>query len=455
MSYKESRIQWYLTSPDGERVQQMPSIVSYEIMSEDIPVITINKLEKKQTIDGFGGTFNEAGWQLLSALDSKARESVLKAFFDPEEGAGYSLCASPIGHNDFSLEYYSYDEKAGDLELHEFSIERDRNFLIPYIQAAKEYGNFKLVCRPDYPPAWMLDDQRQMDAQYFGAFASYLSKYISAYSSEGITVDWMSMFNEPKIYMNIDPESLKRLLRDYVGPLIRREHPEVKLQLCDSYNRDQVLVDYTPALADPVARQYLDGIAYHSYSWDKTSIQSIKTLYEKHPDLKLWQTEVMHLYTKPLYGYYDGEVWGKLIMDDLNAGASGWIFWNMLLDKNGGPWNNNPFNTGYPQDAVAVIVQNQNRVRYTAKYYYQTHFSRFVIPGSLRLGYSVNKSNHPFPENALYWLQIFPFVLPDGKRGMVCMNTNDYEQTGYVHADKIIFKLILPGHSIATYLWED
>jgi len=452
MMSKTTSIDWYLTSSFGERVQCMPLVFPVSCMLEDIPVVTVDTQDIKQSIDGFGGTFNEAGWQLLSALDSDARDSVLKAFFDHDCGAGYSLCAAPIGHNDFSLDYYSYDECPDDTDLKDFSIKRDKDYLLPYIKSARQFGSFRLVCRPDYPPAWMLDAQKSIPERYFPAFAKYISKYITAYEQEGVIVDWVSLFNEPRIYMNITPMELKILLRDHVGPLLGSKHPDVKIQLCDSYNRDQAIFDYAPTLEDPEARKYLDGIAYHSYSWDQTSIQNIKKLHDSNTDLRLWQTEVMHLYTKPFFSFADGEVWGKLIMDDLSAGASGWIFWNMVLDENGGPWNQSKFNTGYPQDAVAVINQSQHRVTYTAKYYYQSHFSRFIVPGSARLGYHVSKDNHPFPENSLYWLRILPFSLPDGKNGVVIMNTNDYEQIFYLDIASIQFKLTLPAHSIATYL---
>jgi len=34
----------------------------------------------------------------------------------------------------------------------------------------------------------------------------------------------------------------------------------------------------------------------------------------------------------PRYDFEDGVSWGNVIMSDLEAGASAWVYWNMLLD---------------------------------------------------------------------------------------------------------------------------
>lgn len=447
-------VTWFITSPSGFRVSSMPPMETRETAATDLPRITVQTDRRFQRIDGFGGTFNESGWHLLQKLDELQRQSVLRAFFDSQVGAGYSVCVAPIGHNDYSLEYYSYDETPDDLELDDFSIARDFQFLIPYIRAAASHGDFALATRPDYPPAWMLTDDRNLKREYYPVFARYLVRYLEAYREAGIKIDWVSLFNEPRIYVNITGEEMNDLLRDHVGPLIRERCPEVRLQLCDSYNRDEALHDWLPALRDPETRRYLDGLAYHSYHWERTSLAGIRGISVEYPELPIWQTEVMNLYTKPLYNYSDGEVWGKIIIDDLNAGASAWIFWNMIVDENGGPWNLDPFNRGYPQDGVAVLNTKTLETTFTAKYYYQTHFSRFIRPGAVRLGYTVTQRDHPFPDNALFWFRILPFENPDGTVGLICMNTNEYEETAMVGLAGRDVRITLPGHSIATYLWE-
>ena len=88
-------------------------------------------------IEGFGSCFNELGWSSLQALGEQDRESVLRELFDPTAGARFTYCRMPIGANDFATEAYSYDETDGDFELKHFSIDHDRQTLIPFIHAAQ------------------------------------------------------------------------------------------------------------------------------------------------------------------------------------------------------------------------------------------------------------------------------------------------------------------------------
>jgi glucosylceramidase len=453
MKNDKNCVKFYFTSVEGARLKEMEDLPLKAVKPSDLPVLTLDTSHPGRTLDGFGATFNEAGWAILKELPVSTRREFFRNLFDPREGAGFSLCASPVGHNDFSLDYYSYNESIGDEEMRDFSIRRDQDYLIPYIREALAVGSFQLVCRPDFPPAWMLDDQKRLAPRCYAVFAHYLSLFVLAYKREGIPVNWISMFNEPRIYVNIGGEELRNLIRDHVGPLFRKEHPDVGLQVCDSYNRDQVKSDWQPSLEDPETRRYVDGAAYHSYHWEYTSIQNVKDIAMEYPELKIWQTEVAHLYTRPVLGYHDGELWGKMIADDLNHGASGWIFWNMLLDQEGGPWNQHPFNPGYPQDALAVYLKENESIFLTSKFYYLSHFSRFIRPGARVIPNQVFQENKPFPENALYWFRIFTFRNPDGKLGLVVMNTNDDDNCCLVRAEGQEFLVNLPGHSIASCLW--
>lgn len=446
-------VERYLTSPSGERVARMPDLAFSSGSFGAPPTITIRRERMFQRIEGFGATLNESGWYLLQLLPPEERGRALSAFFDPDRGAGYRVCVAPVGHNDYSLDYYSYNETPGDTEMRDFSIERDRQYLIPYIRAALEYGSFDLATRPDFPPKWMLNGKRALQPQYYDAYARYLDRYLAAYKAEGLPVRYISLFNEPRIYTHMTGEDMRVLLRDHVGPLLRKNHPDVQIQLCDSYMRDQVQEDWTPALEDAQTRQFVDGVGYHSYEWEKQTIKPVQQMHERYPDLPIWQTEVMNLYTVPIQSYADGEVWGKIIVDDLTAGASAWIFWNMVVDEHGGPYNRDPFNTGYPQDGVGMIHQENRTFTLTAKYYYQTHFSRFILPGSYRIAHEVFQDNHPFPLNALYWVRILATIRPDGRVVLVCLNTNDNDQDGVVVDGERHFWFSLPGHSITTYIW--
>ena len=85
---------------------------------------------------GFGGCFNELGWKALSHLDENERGEVLGALFSTD-GCAFNYCRLPIGANDYAESWYSHNETEEDFAMETFSIARDRQYLIPYIRAAR------------------------------------------------------------------------------------------------------------------------------------------------------------------------------------------------------------------------------------------------------------------------------------------------------------------------------
>jgi len=98
------------------------------------------QLEKPlQTIDGFGACFNELGWTALSALDDKDKDQIFRELFAPGVGLNFNVCRVPVGANDFSRDWYSYDETPEDFALEHFSITNDFETLIPFIKNALKH----------------------------------------------------------------------------------------------------------------------------------------------------------------------------------------------------------------------------------------------------------------------------------------------------------------------------
>ena len=82
--------------------------------------------------------------------------------------------------------------------------------------------------------------------------------------------------------------------------------------------------------------------------------------------------------------------WGDIFFfADFNiVGASGWFYWNMILDTTGGPWlvseeHNDPDPS--PQQPVLVADPSTGKYYRTGVYYAMTHFGRSIKPGSFRI----------------------------------------------------------------------
>src|ERR1039458_4114876 len=119
------------------------------------PAIQVDGRTVYQTIDGFGSCFNDLGWQALQARDPPAREQALQSLFAPS-GANFTLGRAPMGATDFALGWYSYDETPGDYALTHFTIDHDRQTLIPFIHAAMRYQPaLGIWAVPWSPPTWI------------------------------------------------------------------------------------------------------------------------------------------------------------------------------------------------------------------------------------------------------------------------------------------------------------
>jgi glucosylceramidase len=95
----------------------------------------VNTSDVRHSIEGFGGCFNEKGWDALSVLSSAQRTKVLVDLFSPT-GLRWGFNRMPIGSSDFADNYYSLDDSPGDFHMANLTLARDKMKLLPYIKAA-------------------------------------------------------------------------------------------------------------------------------------------------------------------------------------------------------------------------------------------------------------------------------------------------------------------------------
>jgi glucosylceramidase len=487
----------YISSKAGDRLTKKSSLRFKESGTGRTDFVVDTRIQK-QTIIGFGASFVEAGATVLNSLAPAKREALLRSLFDANTGAGFSAMKTVIAATDAMSAgpYYSYDDVPGDVELKHFTIHRDLepNGLINYIKSAQRYGKFVLQATMDYPPDWMLQTNQDVDSKYYEALARYYVLYLKAYAREGITIDHLSPFNEPTGYTKISYAEIRDFIKNYLGPTLVKSGLKIELQISDSpYGRSFALANLPIILEDPEARKYIATLSYHGYdsffthraaelsqpsaiggngsnveigrrmspstrdNYDFSEFKGIAELRSRYPDLPLWMTEICyydmsadgHGWMRPLpkYDFEDGDFWGKQIAADLEAGASGWTYWNMILDQDGGPALVSPEHGYHPQNVqhpVVIIDRRTEAITYTGLYYYLAHFSRFVRPGAHRVEVSGYKDD----------IKALGFELPGGGIVLEVINSGARSTTTRVGWNKRMLVLHLPGTSISTYLWN-
>lgn len=407
------------TSASGNKLTKL---TNYNSESPET-VITIIPNEEYQTITGFGGSFTESSAYLLNKLSTENRNMVLEAYFG-EKGANYSLTRTHISSCDFSLNNYTYAPVADDLELKHFSIQEDKDDLIPMIKDAMKISKdgFNIIASPWTAPPWMKDNKQYVGGKllpkYNDSYALFFSKYIDAYKAEGINIWGVTVVNEPHgngnnwESMHFSPQEMTNFVQNHLGPKLEANgKSDIKILGYDQ-NRDGLKEWVDVMYKDEASSKYYSGTAIHWYeSTFKVFPEALQYAHDKAPKKYLIQTEACVDSEVPRWKddawYWKKEAtdWGwdwapeeqkswhpkyapvnryaRDIIGCLNNWVDGWVDWNMVLDTQGGPnWFKNWC------VAPVIVKPETDEVYFTPIYYTLSHFSKFIRPNAKRIGFT-------------------------------------------------------------------
>jgi len=442
-----SRTRFFLTSRyDSSRLtEQLP--LSPSEKDSHLPVLTVNPQRTFQTIEGFGGAFTEASAVTWLTLSATKRKEVLHAYFDSEKSHGYSLCRVHMNSCDFALGNYAHVETPGDVELHSFNIDRDRQALLPFIKAAQQVADrpIKLLVSPWSPPAWMksngeMNHGGHLLPEYRLAWARCYVRFIEVYAKEGVPVWGVSVQNEPAANQRWDSclytaEEERDFVRDFLGPeLARAGLGHIRIIIWD-HNRDLMVERASVVYSDAEAAKYVWGTGFHWYGEDH--FEHVQQLHDAWPDKQLLFTEGCQE-GGPHLGSWDlGERYARSMINDLNRWTVGWIDWNLILNEQGGPNHVSNFCS-----APIMIGREHDALLFQSSYYYLGHFSRFVKPGARRVLCASTRQD----------LEATAFINPDASVATVVMNRTDSSIPFVLYVGERRMLAELPPRSIATYL---
>tara|TARA_Y100001933_G_scaffold35704_1_gene30730 strand:- start:24707 stop:26227 length:1521 start_codon:yes stop_codon:yes gene_type:complete len=412
------KVQVYETAANGNTFEK---IIPASTDRPDVKII-IHPEEKYQIITGFGGSFTEASAYLMNQLGKTNRKKILEAYFG-EDGACYSLTRTHINSCDFSLSNYSYAPVEGDINLEHFSIDEDKEAIIPMIKEAMAISKdgFKIIASPWTAPPWMKDNKLWVGGkllpEYFDTWALFFSKYIDAYKAEEIDIWGITVENEPLgngnnwESMHYTAEEMTQFVQDHLGPTLEK-HGKSKVKILGyDQNREHLKEWVDVMFKNGATSKYFDGTAIHWYaSTYEVFPEALQYAHQKAPDKYLIQTEACvdaeipkwkddawywskeatdwgwdwapenekYLHSKyvPVYRY------ARDIIGCLNNWVDGWVDWNMVLDKKGGPnWFENWC------VAPVIVDPEKDEVYFTPLYHTLKHFSKFIRPGAVRIGF--------------------------------------------------------------------
>ncbi len=385
-----------------------------------LATVWIDDLVSYQEIEGFGGAFTEAAAVTLQKMPEKKQEEILRAYFDPKTGNAYTLCRSHINSCDFSTGNYAYCEKEGDTALASFSIERDRQALLPMIQRSLKLsgGTMKLFASPWSPPAWMKTTNQmnrggQLKPEYRGVWAEYYVRYIQEYSKAGVNIWGLTIQNEPEAIQSWDScvysgAEERDFVRDHLGPALERAGlGHVKIIIWD-HNREHLYARAKTIYSDSQAARYVWGAGFHWYS--ANVFENVQRTHEAWPEKKLLFTEGCQEGGPHPGSWLTGERYAQSVIQDLNHWTVGWVDWNLVLDETGGPNH-----VGNLCSAPILADTRTGEAHYQSSYYYLGHFSRFMKPGAKRILTTASRDE----------LEVTACKNPDGSLVAVILNRSE------------------------------
>lgn len=394
------KVNWVSTTNDNPWVEKEVTPVNADLKEIAVNIDTQNQ---EQTITGFGGCFNEMGWEALNMITPAEKQQILNDLFDPLQGCKFNICRMPIGANDYAVDWYSHNETDGDFAMENFSIDRDKQRLVPYIKEAQKINpDIQVWASPWCPPSWMkhskhyacradakvndlapeLSSMEELvsrfitEPEYFQAYALYFSKFVKAYEKEGIEISAVHVQNEPNSAQNFPScvwkmQDLGILIADYLGPQFKKDGISADIWL-GTIERPQIeRVD--DVMNYPGVKDYVKGVGFQ---WaGKGAIESV---HAKYPEMQLMQTETecgdgsndwaAALHTFDLMKHY------------FKNGANAYMYWNFILDETGkSQW-------GWKQNSMISIDSKTKTIKYNPEFYLMKHLSAFVEPGDVKLG---------------------------------------------------------------------
>lgn len=471
-------------------------------------VIEFHADRPQQKVLGFGAALTEASAHVFAQMPEKLQDEFIWRCFGPAEQGGnaYTLARVHLQSCDFALDNYAYVKPTlpGRDILKTFSIERDKQLLIPFVKVClAAQPDLKFAAAPWSPPAFMktnlnMNRGGKLRPNYYDDWARVLAAAVAAWRNEGVGISWLTAQNEPGAKQTWDSclytaQQEARFANDHLRPQLDAAGcGEVQLLAWD-HNKEALVsrwsnihnelagnVDGSAAAVNAAARDAVPndavsaggratdspfaGIAFHWYTGD--FFDQVRDFRKQNPRAIMLHTEGCEAFTNGTGNApANPEHYAHDIMGDLNAGANGYIDWNILLDETGGPNHAGNF-----CDAPLMYNRSTQELVENPTFSYIGQFSRYIKPGARVVPTSIALADG---------IETLGVINPDGSRVLVVMNTGDeavnfvvrevaerdesdrqgsvqqtlrFENAVITH-DQVL-QAEMQGHAIASFIWR-
>lgn len=435
---------WFTTANRDFLLQKSNSILSFSSSSNSYPNIEVDTTRTFQSVDGFGYTLTGGSASVINKMNATAKADLLKELFGNNTNSiGISYLRISIGASDLNASVFSYDDLQGgetDLNLDKFDFSLDKNDLIPLLkEIVKINPSIKILGSPWSPPVWMKDNGStkggNLKPEYYGVYANYFVKYVQKMKEEGITIDAITIQNEPLNPNNNPSLSMtaveqSNFIKNNLGPTFQKASIKTKIIVwdhnCDNPNYPISILD------DPTAKAFIDGSAFHLYNGNVTALSTVRNA---HKDKNLYFTEQ---WTSSKGDFGEDFMWHlkNVIIGSMKNWSKNALEWNLANDPNFEPHTQG----GCTECKGALTIGST--VERNVGYYIIGQISKFVPQNSVRIA-TTEVAN----------LQNVAFKTSSGKKVMIVLNEASQPTIFNIKSNNKFVNITLPAMSAGTFIW--
>lgn len=435
---------WLTKGDQSALLAKQNTVTNFTDTVNHNPVIEINEKETYQTIDGFGYTLTGGSASLINGLPEAEKDALIKELFSPEDkGIGINYLRISIGASDLSADTFTYNELPADetdVNQDKFSIEKEMTDLVPVLKKIVAINpGIKILGSPWTAPTWMKDNKSfkggSLKPEYYQSYARYFVKYIKAMKEQGITIDAITIQNEPLHPGNVPSMYMKatdqaKFIKTALGPVFKAEGIKTKIILYD-HNADKPEYPIS-ILDDPEAKKYVDGSAFHLYGG---TIDALSKVHDAHPDKHLYFTEQ---WVGGPGEFAEDLKWhtATLVIGATRNWSRNVLEWNLAADP-----EYKPHTEGGCVTCLGAITIGDKVTRNVA-YYVIGHAAKFVPQNSIRIA-----------SNNLGDLPNVAFKTPGGKKVLIVTNNSSIVQNFNIKDKGKIAVAALPAGAVGTFVW--
>jgi glucosylceramidase len=437
----------WITNPDKTALFARQAELQFGSQVDQYPVIAVDDKTMYQSVDGFGFALTGGSAMHIIRMKKESRAKLLYELFATDsDHIGVSYLRLSIGSSDLNEHIFSYDDLPQgqtDTAMQKFGLGPDLLDVVPVMKEILAINPaIKILGSPWSPPAWMKtnNDTRggRLRPEYYPAYAKYLVKYIQNMKAEGITIDAITVQNEP-LHPGNNPSILitapeeKDFVKNNLGPAFKTAGIHTKILIYD-HNADRP--DYPISiLDDPAAAKYIDGSAFHLYGG---KIEALTDVHNAHPEKNIYFTEQMVVQFRDTASMNIASPVGHIIIGAMRNWCRNVLEWNLAAGPDFKPYTDRG---GCSSCQGAVTIDSSSFTKNIA-YYSMAHVSKFVRPGSVRIA-----SNEPDS------LPNVAFSTPAGRKVLVVANEGRNPKKFTIRYNGEDISATLPGKAAATFVW--